>query len=78
MTVMKVFGKPTKTLNVTCDAEMQLPNTDVMFVLDTTGSMGQTIPGDTGTKIDGLKKAVKCFYEILMKQDTNADCGSTP
>lgn len=78
MTIMKVFKKPTKTLTVTCDAEMQLPNTDVMFVLDTTGSMGNPLSGETVDKIDNLKKGVKCFYEILMKTDTTASCGSTP
>jgi hypothetical protein len=40
MTLMRIFGRTTETLTVTCDAEMRLPNTDVMFVLDTTGSMG--------------------------------------
>jgi Flp pilus assembly protein TadG len=74
MTIMKVFNKPTQTLSVTCDAEMRLPNTDVMFVLDTTYSMTETIPGDTSTKIVGLKRAVKCFYEILEKLDTTEVC----
>lgn len=78
MTVMKVFKKGDQTISVTCDAEMRIPNSDVMFVLDTTGSMGWVNPGDTDTKINGLKKAVKCFYEALMKVDTTADCGSAP
>ncbi|MET0370981.1 MAG: TadE/TadG family type IV pilus assembly protein [Sphingobium sp.] len=78
MTIMRIFGQTTKTISVTCDAEMRIPNTDVMFVLDTTGSMGDTNVGDTDTKMNGLKKAVKCFYEALMKVDTTADCGSTP
>ena len=78
MTIMKAFRQPTRTISVTCDAEMQLPNTDVMFVLDTTGSMASTLSGDTISKIDGLKKAVKCFYEVLAKVDTTANCGSTP
>lgn len=78
MTIMQIFGSASKTIAVTCDAEMRLPNTDVMFVLDNTGSMGDTNSGDTDTKINGLKKAVKCFYEALMKVDTTADCGTTP
>ena len=45
MTLMRVFGKTAETLAVTCDAEMRLPNTDVMFVLDTTGSMASKNPG---------------------------------
>ncbi|MET0250469.1 MAG: TadE/TadG family type IV pilus assembly protein [Sphingobium sp.] len=78
MTIMRIFGAATRPVVVTCDAEMRIPNTDVMFVLDTTGSMGETNPGDSDTKMNGLKKAVKCFYEALMKIDTSADCGSVP
>jgi len=78
MTLMKIFGRRTETLTVTCDAEMRLPNTDVMFVLDTTGSMGDD-DGNGTKKIDGLKVAVKCFYEIVARLDTNAACvGGTP
>lgn len=79
MTIMKVFGYTSKTVYVNCDSEMRIPNTDVMFVLDTTGSMDDPTPGDSVKKIDGLKKAVKCFYEALAKIDIdNVDCGSTP
>lgn len=74
MTLMRIFGKTTETLTVTCDAEMRLPNTDVMFVLDTTGSMASPQPGDTVTKIAALKTAVKCFYEIVARLDTDANC----
>lgn len=71
MTLMKVFGTPTSTVKVSCTSEMVIPNTDVMFVLDTTGSMN-----DNG-KITGLKKAVKCFYEALAHEDTTAVCETT-
>ena len=39
MTLMRIFGRTNETLQVACSAEMRLPNTDVMFVLDVTGSM---------------------------------------
>ena len=79
MTVMRALGMSSKTLSTNCEAEMRIPNTDVMFVLDVTGSMGNYAnSSDSLTKIDGLKKAVKCFYEALAKIDTDADCGSTP
>ncbi|SCW91369.1 Flp pilus assembly protein TadG [Sphingobium faniae] len=79
MAIMKVFGFDSKTIAIACDAEMRIPNTDVMFVLDVTGSMASKADSsDSLTKIDGLKKAVKCFYEALAKLDTSADCGSTP
>lgn len=75
MTLMRVLGKRTETLTVTCDAEMRLPNTDIMFVLDTTGSMAsKAVSTDTDTKIQGLHTAVKCFYEIVARLDTDAAC----
>ena len=74
MTLMRIFGKTTETLAVACDAEMRLPNTDVMFVLDVTGSMADPQPGDTVSKISALKTAVKCFFEIVARLDTDASC----
>lgn len=74
MTLMRIFGKTTETLTVTCGTEMRLPNTDVMFVLDTTGSMDDPQPGDSVTKMEALKVAVKCFYEIVARLDTDANC----
>src|SRR3546814_6474923 len=67
MAIMRIFGINSKTIEVTCDAEMRLPNTDVMFVLDTTGSMASAISGDTETKIVGLRRAVRCFFEIVAR-----------
>ncbi|PCD01603.1 pilus assembly protein TadG [Sphingomonas spermidinifaciens] len=80
MTLMRVLGKTSETLSVTCETEMRLPNTDVMFVLDTTGSMDQKArSSDTMKKIDGLKLAVRCFYEIVARLDTVANCdGGAP
>lgn len=75
MTIMRMFGRTTETLSVTCDAEMRLPNTDVMFVLDTTGSMAdKAVSTDTQTKIQALKSSVKCFYEIVARLDTAETC----
>lgn len=77
MTIMRVFGRNNETLNVTCDAEMRLPNTDVMFVLDTTGSMDdKAVPSDPQTKIQALKSSVKCFYEIVARLDTAETCAT--
>lgn len=39
MTVSKIIGTKDVTLNVTCEARFDVADTDVMFVLDTTGSM---------------------------------------
>jgi Flp pilus assembly protein TadG len=81
MTLMRIFGKTSETLSVTCDAEMRLPNTDVMFVLDTTGSMDWCPNGDTScagnanSRIAALRTAVKCFYQIVARLDVpDVDC----
>lgn len=39
MTLMTVFGNDYSTINVTCDAKLEVGNSDIMFVLDITGSM---------------------------------------
>eukprot|EP01013_Petalomonas_cantuscygni_P019196 TRINITY_DN368_c0_g3_i3.p1 TRINITY_DN368_c0_g3~~TRINITY_DN368_c0_g3_i3.p1 ORF type:complete len:687 (+),score=127.82 TRINITY_DN368_c0_g3_i3:2621-4681(+) len=89
MAVMQMFGFGTKSVSVECDASMSIPNTDVMFVLDTTGSMncpdtGSSYCSNNGNveawnaRIKGLRSAVKCFYETLAKRNSGEDCGSTP
>ena len=81
MALMQVLGSDAKVISVRCQAELRIPNSDVMFVLDTTGSMNEAASGSAETKISGLRKAVKCFYEALSKQNitdvTPADCGET-
>jgi len=86
MSVMRIFGMQTRNLTVTCTAKMEIPNTDVMFVLDVTGSMNCATSGScpggnngntpaTNAKIFGLKSAVKCFYEALLRVNTSEVCG---
>ncbi|ANC88158.1 TadE/TadG family type IV pilus assembly protein [Sphingomonas sp. NIC1] len=41
-TVMKMFGMSARTMTVTCEARFDVADSDVMFVLDTTGSMACT------------------------------------
>lgn len=85
MTIMKIFGMSQRRVGVSCNAKMEIPNTDVMFVLDVTGSMN-CAPGTTcnnstpvaGAKITGLKHAVKCFYEVLERVNTSEVCGNDP
>lgn len=77
MTLMSIFRIPDQTLNVTCDAEMRLPNTDVMFVLDVTQSMAdKAVNTDSQTKIQALRSSVKCFYEIVARLDTDETCAT--
>jgi Flp pilus assembly protein TadG len=87
MSLMAVFGQADQTINVNCTSEMRIPDSDVMFVLDTTGSMNdganssQSVSSSNPRKIDGLKVAVKCFYETLTQKNiadtTAAQCGET-
>ncbi len=64
-TLMSIFGFENIDVNVACSAEMNLPNIDVMMVLDTSGSMSSN-SGDGTTRIDGLKNAVFAFYDEVM------------
>jgi Flp pilus assembly protein TadG len=64
-TMMRIFHPQPIPLTITCDAQLQLPNTDVMFVLDTTLSMADTNPGDAASKIASLRAAVTNFYNTL-------------
>ncbi|WP_375403264.1 TadE/TadG family type IV pilus assembly protein [uncultured Sphingomonas sp.] len=80
MTLMSVLNAPTRTLTVSCSAIQQVPNTDIMFVLDNTASMSRDAAGygyvDAGntpsasSRIVKLKANVKCFYEAMSKLDT--------
>lgn len=87
MALMQVFGKGDQTINVTCSSEMRIPNSDVMFVLDTTGSMddpvnsSQSVSSTNPVKITELRKATKCFYETLTQRNiddvTYTECGES-
>jgi Flp pilus assembly protein TadG len=83
MTLMRVFGQADRTVSVSCSAKMEIPNTDVMFVLDLTASMncaatdsscGWRATEATNSRTAGLRKAVKCFYEALLKANTSEVC----
>lgn len=39
MTIMRMFNSPSRRLTVTCRARFDIADADIMFVLDTTGSM---------------------------------------
>lgn len=61
-TIMGIFGKTVVSVDVTCQAKLNFSNTDIMFVLDTTGSMNDTNPGDSDNKMTSLKQVVRNFY----------------
>jgi Flp pilus assembly protein TadG len=64
-TLMKILGYNNVPVNVSCEAVMNLPNTDVMFVLDTTGSMASINPGDTQSRMVGMRTTIMNFYDTV-------------
>ena len=58
-TLMRVFNMPQLDIAVDCSADMNLPNIDVMLVLDNSGSM-------RNSRIASLKTAVFEFYDEVM------------
>jgi Flp pilus assembly protein TadG len=63
MVMMQILGVEEKDISVSCSADIQVPNIDVVFVLDVTGSMNDSIGGVR--KIDSLKAATKGFYDTI-------------
>jgi Flp pilus assembly protein TadG len=82
-TLMKIFGKTSLTMTATCEAQLQVANNDVMFVLDTTGSMNcsaadtESTCSDNGlveksnARIKALRSAVNSFYTTLSSATTS-------
>ena len=65
-TLMSIFGFNNMPVEVTCQAQLNMANTDIMMVLDVTGSMAQTNPGDSQTRIETLKQTVRNFHAQLL------------
>lgn len=66
--VMRVFAFSKFDLKVNCSSTMGVGNSDIVMVLDTTGSMGSKATStDTMTKIAGLRTAMKNFYDTVEK-----------
>ena len=74
VTIMRLFGYENLPLNVECDASLNYVNTDIMLVLDTTGSMlctpeessncGRTTEIAT-SRIVALRDASMALYDAL-------------
>ncbi|KTR85177.1 hypothetical protein NS277_01005 [Novosphingobium barchaimii] len=79
--VMKLFMIDNLPITVNCSAQFNYSNSDIMMVLDTTGSMNDTNPGDTSSKISVLRQVVKDFYtsvEATKGQGTRIRYGFVP
>lgn len=69
--LMQIFGFDDFNLSVACSAKLEISNTDVMMVLDVTGSMTTVNSGDTVNRMAALKTATVDFFDTL----TNAETG---
>ena len=63
--IMGAFGYDEIQVQVECSATMGVGNSDITMVLDTTGSMGQTLSGSNQTRIQALRAAMKNFYTTV-------------
>lgn len=78
-TMMGIFGFEEVDLNVECSAELNLPNLDIMLVLDVSGSMANWSGGMT--RMQGLQNAVFAFYDEIMgaaPEDAQVRIGMVP
>ena len=64
-TIMAIFGFTKIPVRVTCEAKLNFTNTDVMMVLDTTGSMTDTNPSDTQPRLTVLKSVVHNYVAMM-------------
>lgn len=69
-TIMGAFGYTSFQLSATCSAEVNISNSDIMFVLDVTGSMADCPDNSNcgsgpGSKIVALRSAVMSFYDTV-------------
>ena len=75
--LMSMFGYQSFDVAVSCSAEINISNTDIVFVLDVTGSMncpddGSSCPNGnnnnteaSNARIRGLRTAVLSFYDVV-------------
>ena len=76
-TIMGAFGYTTFQLAATCSAEVNISNSDIMFVLDVTGSMADCPDNSNcgsgpGSKIVALRSAVMSFYDTVQASTSPA------
>lgn len=67
-TLMSIFGFDWIPVRVSCDASLNFVNTDVLLVLDVTGSMADPVGGTS--KISSLRSAVLALYDELAPVQT--------
>ncbi|MBM0168667.1 pilus assembly protein TadG-related protein [Altererythrobacter sp. C41] len=64
-TIMQIFDFTVVPVSVECEAQIDFANTDVMMVLDVTGSMAEHNPGEAQSRLDAMKQTVANFHAQL-------------
>ncbi|MGB6319165.1 MAG: pilus assembly protein TadG-related protein, partial [Litorimonas sp.] len=69
--VRAIFGEDTTDVAAMAETVIEITeHTEIVLVLDTTGSMGP-IPGVAGTRMDSLKTATNTFIDIITDIETD-------
>ena len=79
--IMGIFGKENIPVSVSCGSRMNFTNLDIMMVLDVTGSMRNTNPGDSASRMDTMRTVIKGFHgniEASKAPDTRVRYGFLP
>ncbi|MBA4354547.1 MAG: pilus assembly protein TadG, partial [Novosphingobium sp.] len=63
--LMQLFGFGATEITTDCTASMGVGNSDIMMVLDTTGSMTALLAGTTQTRMEALRSSMKNFYDTV-------------
>jgi Flp pilus assembly protein TadG len=77
-TLMSMFGYTQVPISVNCNARQDFVNTDIVLVLDTTGSMSSDTSGNEQnsgptSKIAGMRSAVLALYDELAPAQTQLE-----
>lgn len=70
-TIMRLFGIQTVEIGAVSIARQNWINTDIVLVLDTTGSMADKPSGDKQSKIQSLRDAVMSLYDELAQAQSD-------
>jgi hypothetical protein len=70
-TLMRILGYNNMTMNVSAQVARAATGLDVVLSFDNSGSMGDTISGDTQTKIEQQRQNAKDLVDLLAKPFTS-------
>ena len=67
--IMYIFGMDEFNLSVDCAAKLEISNTDMMLVLDVTGSMEDNTTSDGKKRMAAMREAAKQFFQTMTTTD---------